>query len=278
MAPRAANVGRLDLVTYFIEEKGIRVNSYKDGEEALLAKHFDARKKDHDDWGLPLQGALMISDKEIVDYLMDRMRKEVNTQGFRGRTSLMDATFRGNLSAVKRLVELFGANTEAVGCEGCTVLCYAVHGGHVEVIDFFLEHARSKGGEERLQTLIKNCCSCDTDPSLMYRAILCNSLPTIQCILGKAGKESTLYSLMNAERGAIFYPTHFATCLSSLLILKWLFSQGVPVDLVTSTHNCTALHYACGWMDDDEEKLLGVVRFLVEKCMPTFISRIPTEA
>jgi hypothetical protein len=137
-------------------------------------------------------------------------------------------------------------------------------GGHVEVVDFFLEHARSNGGEEGLQAVIKNCCTCLPDPSVMYHAILHNSLPMIECIVEKAGKESTLYSRITNGRGASFYPTHLAACNGKLSIVKWLFSQGVPVNLVTPTSNCTALHYVCSRIAGDEEKMLEVVRFLVE--------------
>jgi ankyrin repeat protein len=270
-AARAANIGRLDLVTYFIEERGVRVSSFTEEEEELLAEEYDGSNKEDLSWGLPLQGALMTRQEEIVDYLMARMQKEeVDTHGYRGGTSLIVAARASNLNAVKRLVESFGADTEAVCCKGCTALCHGVKKGHTEVVDFFLEYARSKGGEEGLQTLIKNCCNCLSNSSLMYRAIFCDSLPMIECIVGKAGKESTLYSIMSTweedstGEDAIYYPTHLAACKEKLPILKWLLSQDVPVDLVTPTTNYTALHYNCSVKNRDEGKRLEVVRYLVE--------------
>ena len=73
----AANVlNRLELLIYFIEEKGVRVNSFTEEENELLAEVYDVGKNYLVEWALPLQGALAAGGEESVDYLMARMQQE----------------------------------------------------------------------------------------------------------------------------------------------------------------------------------------------------------
>jgi hypothetical protein len=44
-AARAAQIDRLDLLTYFVEERGVRVNSFTKEEENFLVKYLSTEKR-----------------------------------------------------------------------------------------------------------------------------------------------------------------------------------------------------------------------------------------
>jgi hypothetical protein len=64
--------------------------------------------------------------------------------------------------------------------------------------------------------------------------------------------------------GIEVYAQHYAAVEGKLAILKWCFSQGMPVDLVAPTSGRTALHYLCDRLVGSENSM-DMVRYLVEE-------------
>lgn len=65
-----------------------------------------------------------------------------------------------NLGAVRRLVMEFDGHYTSVRCDkNRPPVRYAVDNGHVNVLDFFLEHARRNEGKMGRNLLLKNPCT-----------------------------------------------------------------------------------------------------------------------
>lgn len=89
-ATYATLINRIDLLTYFIEERRVCVNDFTEEEEEYFAARTEVDEKRDVLRLLPLQSALMGGHEESADYLMDYMQKEeVNTLGIEDRTALM---------------------------------------------------------------------------------------------------------------------------------------------------------------------------------------------
>jgi serine/threonine-protein phosphatase 6 regulatory ankyrin repeat subunit B len=77
------------------------------------------------------------------------MRKDANGL-IEGRTPLMLAAFRGDISTVKSLL-LAGADVNARDKDGDTALMFAAYRGHTEIVSLLLDHganiyARARNG------------------------------------------------------------------------------------------------------------------------------------
>ena len=68
--------------------------------------------------------------------------KDVNQRGVYGNTPLKIATVRGDIDAVRVLLEA-GAEVDAVVEEGCTVLWYASAFNHPEIVRVLLDYGAS---------------------------------------------------------------------------------------------------------------------------------------
>ena len=107
-AAKAAMVGRLDLMPYFIEERNVAVQTITAEEEALLDAHYSDCNND----GkrilrfMPHFVAIGYHIEKVVNYLLKWVKKEeVNRADFLGRTCLMAAAYNCNTYAVQYLLD-----------------------------------------------------------------------------------------------------------------------------------------------------------------------------
>jgi ankyrin repeat protein len=86
--------------------------------------------------------------REVLDSIGDAVDffgvelKDVNQRGVYGNTPLKIATVRGDIDAVRVLLDA-GAEVDAVVEEGCTVLWYASAFNHPEIVRILLDHGAS---------------------------------------------------------------------------------------------------------------------------------------
>lgn len=158
-AAKAATVGRLDIVAYFIEEKNVAVHTITP-EELKECDELDRVVM----LSTPLSFAICFKRDEVVNYLLDKVKKEeVETRDCFGRTCLMMAARAGNAQAAHRFLEL-GADTFASDGGGHQALCLAIEQRHVAVVDLLLQHASIQGGGGLYRALLKQPCECRKMP------------------------------------------------------------------------------------------------------------------
>ena len=265
-AAKAAMVGRLDLMPYFIEEKNVPVHTITAEEEALLDAHY-SDYSDLEKWLLrymPLFVAIDFGEKQVVNYLLKWVKKEeVETRDCLGRACLIPAVQIANLHAVQHLLAL-GADMQASSGQGHRLLFYAIGNGNVAVMDVLLAHAKVRGGEDLYQALLKQPCECRKMP-LLFCAIDDGQLPLVEYLKEKEGPHILYQVSIIADVKEEILPHHRAAYNGKLSILEWFLAQGVPVDFVATKSKMTALHFTClNEMDEaDEATLLSVARYLV---------------
>lgn len=264
-AAPAARLGRMDLLTYFIEERKVAVNTITKEERAITDKLPGAESLLKQTYLItPLFAALISEQETVITYLLNRMRKaETETRGLYGRTCLAVAAKYGNLGAARRLVMEFDADYTIVRCDDNHSICYAVQQGHVPVVDFFLEHARSIGKGWRNELRDDPCPHACGFP-LMYRAICSDQLPVVQYIAEKEGKKHFIDVLWKRKgTNCATSPLHVAAGAGKLDIVKWLCEQGASVNFTTLASKSTPLHFACDGEEDNTQKMVLVVKYLV---------------
>lgn len=208
VASRAAMSGRLSLLRHFIEEMNLAVNTITPEEAALIEEQCD---RIH--WVVmlttPFSLALCGHQKEVANYLMDRMkREEVDTRDGCGRTCLMMASRENNPQAVRRLLHL-GADIHASDDGEHKALCFASEKGHAAVVDVLLEHAKALGGRAAYQAMLKEPCPC-RDLPLVYDAIRDNRLPLIEYLKEKECQDILYQRSTLKELEAECYPHQYA--------------------------------------------------------------------
>jgi ankyrin repeat protein len=282
----AAEEGRLDVVRFFVEERGCPINtitreeeeymlnSEKDGEEHMRTTPLF--RSLHEEIGeehmrtTPLFGSLTNCHEEIAMYLIDRLQKEeIDTQGPRNQTCLHIAAKSGMLKAVRRLVDL-GADVGACPPGGHTAICYATSKNHMDVTHFLLEDAMKAGGEELQRGLIQRPCGSCPNPMLSL-AISNDNILFMEYLVEKEGRQilSTVFlvNTLDANFKLEMTPLHLAAMLNNKDIVDWILDQGVPVDLATPTTKYTALHVLCRNLQDvgSDHDFLPLVRHLIDQ-------------
>lgn len=239
-ASRAACVGRLDLLQYFIETQNVPVNTITEAERDFFAETKLERARKILMYTL-LSCAIELSydccDEERIDemvtYLLERNKKEeLETRLWLGRSCLMVAAIENNFKAVRKLVAL-GANIHACCDQGHRAICLAFQRRNADMIIFLLEQLRVQGEEVWQEAIYRGHCLSPDCTTLLFVAIRFDVLPVIQYLVQKEGKDILRRTLTGPEQEIL--PQ----------ILKWIFSQGLPLDLTTVGHSATALHIAC---------------------------------
>ncbi|KAI3855882.1 hypothetical protein MKX03_011537 [Papaver bracteatum] len=125
---KAAHLGQLNLLKQFalgldpLHGDGIAeiIENTKDG-DGKRAIHFAASG----------------GSVEVLKYLIEELKLEIDVKDGSGKTPLSRASIEGRLAAVEYLLEM-GANPEITDGSNCTPLHYAAIKGHKEILSLFL--------------------------------------------------------------------------------------------------------------------------------------------
>lgn len=151
--------GNVDLIRYLIDERGADLDTVCASEEGQEVLHFTITdgnlgmvKYIAENGGetmmdaegesdlRPLHLACLEGHSEIIRYLVEEHKADVNARDDDGWTSMHYTCLYGNLETVRFLVEDYDAETDFAEVDGWTPLhCAATNKGHVDVVRYLLE-------------------------------------------------------------------------------------------------------------------------------------------
>lgn len=158
----AAVTGHLDVLRYFIEERGCNAACMSVGGTPL---HYAAMKnhlhivqyliemqqvepfiRSHNDGSTALQCACYGGSIDVIHYLAKEMSKYlplkdiVEDRDRKGYRPLHETALFGHLEATKFLITELNADPNGTNDSGVLPLHFAVYGGHLEVVKYLIEH------------------------------------------------------------------------------------------------------------------------------------------
>lgn len=157
----AAGAGKLDVVEYFVVEKGVRSADLTSEQQNAYVKHNLTCLP-------PISAAIAGGHEEVALFLASHLQEGEADRYFKAETVLYTASSAGMLALIKSLVLLHGvdislpyrgAGEDKIGKGHCPP-CVALINGHTKIVQFYLRHFESLGKkEEFLQKPCDDCCS-----------------------------------------------------------------------------------------------------------------------
>ncbi|MFH1831407.1 MAG: ankyrin repeat domain-containing protein [bacterium] len=225
---KVAQIGRLDVVTYLVENKD------------------DIKAKDK--FGLtPLHKAAQNGHLGVVEYLVENKDdiKAITTVNY---TPLHLAAQNGHLGVVEYLVGK-GAGINAITTMKNTPLHLAAQNGHLGVVKFLIEKdadikAKNNSGNTPLHKAVAKITDTGKDKGPA-------SLDVVKYLVEKKAN-------INAKNVQGVIPLHYAAGYGTLEVVEYLAGKSVEID-AKDGKGFTPLHYAA------TTGTLDVVKYLVEK-------------
>lgn len=222
----AAEKGYLDIVKYFIEQKGVK---------------FDVKTKI--DGTTPLHFAASSGNFELVKYFIEEKGVDVDVKNSDLRTPVFFAIYSGHLNIVEYLVDEKGADFTISDEYGFTPLYYAtLTSGNRDIVEYLV-------GKNKADV---NAQMTDDGSTLLHAAASQGNVEVVKYLVDEKNAN------LNAKSTDGSTPLHWAIDSGKLNIVEYLVEKGADIS-VKDNDGKTPLHNA---VQQGKEE---IVKFLAEE-------------